>query len=196
MDIKRNIKEVDYNIEYSHIYTDEDFGFEQRKSIKILKNVTERLKRAKKSYVLTVLIDEYNPAESTLSIKNFLGYLGRFKARPDFVCFESQLVSSYKLLLEKMVPSLRKEYVKYIEKHKKIPCSLLIAVWHLKRLGLIRTHKEELNYLNEKPVKNFIAKKIITILPQKYREVELRGLEIIASTHFKKYLHNISNIYF
>jgi len=196
VDIKRNIRKVDYNIEYSHIYTDEEFGFKQRKSIEILKNIIERLKREKKSYVLTVLIDEYNPIKSTLNIKNFFDYLGKFKAKPDFICFESRLVPSYKLLLQKMVPSLSKEYVKYIEKHKKIPCSLLIAIWYLKRLGLIKTRKEELNYLDENPVKNFIAKKIITILPQRYREVEIRVLEIIASTNFKRRLSDISNIYF
>ncbi len=195
MDIKRNIKEVDYNIEYSHIYTDEEFGFEQRKSIKILKNVTERLKRAKKSYVLTVLIDEYNSIEPTLSIKNFLGYLEKFKAKPDFVCYESQLVSSYKLLLKKMIPSLRKKYVKYIEKHKKIPCSFLIALSYLKRLGLLKIRGPELDSLKE-PSQPFVAKKIITILPRKYQAVEMKALKIIEATRFKRYLENILNIFF
>ena len=196
MNKKKKGKKLDYNVEYAHIYTDEKFGFEQRKSIEVLKDIIKRLKRMKKGYVLTVLIDEYNPIESTLNIKEFLAYLKKFQAKPDFVCFESKLVPYYKLLLKEMAPSLRREYVKYIIKRKKIPCSLLIGIWNLKRLGIVKSTKEELGYLVPNPHKTFVAKKIITILPKEYQEVEKKALKIIASTRFKGYLNNILNIFF
>jgi hypothetical protein len=188
-------KKVDYNIEYAHIYTDESFGKEHRKSIEELHNVLKMLKQLKKSYVLTVLIDEYNPVQHKLNIKEFLNRLAQLSSKPDYVGFESKLASDKNLLLNEVDKKTKKEYEKYIRKHRKIPCSLLIALWHLKRLGFIKTKNEELIPLsrNNKP---FVARKIITILPRRYQEVEMKALKIIESTRFKKSLENILNIFF
>lgn len=196
MDNKEKIKKKDYNIEYAHIYTNEKFGLEHEKSIETLKDVIKKLKRLKKSYVLSVLIDEYNPINSILNIKGFLANLEKFDASPDFVCFESKLARDYEILLKEMKDPLQKEYIKYIGKHKKIPCSFLIAIWYLKRLGLLRIGKEELSYLGGNPQKTFAAKKVITILPKRYKKIEMKGLEIIASTRFKKHIEDILNIFF
>ncbi len=196
MDAKEKIKRVDYNIEYAHIYTDKKFGVEQKRSIEILKDTVRKLKRLNKSYVLSILIDEYNPSNPILNIKEFLSDLKKFDASPDFVCFESKLAHDYKILLKEMEDPLRKEYTKYIEKHKKIPCSFLIATWYLKRLGFLIVDKKDLNYLGKNSKKTFVAKKIITILPKRYQKIEARGLEIIASTRFKKHINNILNIFF
>lgn len=196
MDSKKKLERTDYNIEYAHIYTSEKFGLQHKKSIEILKDTIKKLKRLKKSYVLSLLIDDYNPSNPILNIKEFLADLKKFDANPDFICFESKLVRDYEVLLKEIEGPLRKEYIKYIGKHKKIPCSFLIAVWHLKRLGLLRISKEELNYLGRNPQKTFVAKKVITILPRKYQKLEMRGLEIIASTRFKKYIDDILDIFF
>ena len=188
-------EKVDFNIEYAHIYADELFGKEHQKSIKELRKIINRLKRLNKSYVLTVLIDEYSPCQNRLSIKQFLDKLDELNSKPDYLAFESQLAPCKDLLLKEMKGKIRKEYETYIKKHGKIPCSFLIAVWYLKRLGLIKTEKGELTHLskNNKP---FSAKKIITILPKKYQTVEIKALKIIRATRFKKYLTKISNVFF
>ncbi len=186
---------VGYNIEYAHIYADKLFGKEQQKSIKELRKTVNRLKRLNKNYVLTVLIDEYSPSQNRLSIKQFLDKLDELKSKPDYLAFESQLAPYKDLLLKEMKGKIKKEYKTYIKKHGKIPCSLLIAIWYLKRLGLIKAEKGELTHLskNNKP---FPAKKIITILPKKYQIVEIKALKIIRATRFKKYSAKISNIFF
>ncbi len=187
---------ADYNIEYAHIYRDKNFGVEQKKSIEILHDTIKSLQKLKKSYVLCVLIDEYNPKKQKLDFEKFITALKKSRAEPNFVFFESNLVPYYEFLLEKMTPCLRKEYKKYIEKNNKIPCSLLIAIWYLKRLGIIETKSEELQGLGHKSIKKFVARKIINILPKKYQEVEERGKKIIACTRFKNRLNDISNIFF
>lgn len=188
-------KKADYNIEYAHIYTDESFGREHKRSIKELHDVTERLRKLKKSYVLTVLIDEYNPIQHRLSVKKFLNKLAQLGSEPDYVGFESKLASDKDLLLNEMDKKIKKEYEKYLRKHGKIPCSLLIALWYLKRLGFIKIKSDELIHL-KKDNKPFVARKIITILPRRYQGVEMKALKIIKSTRFKKYLDNIQNIFF
>lgn len=191
---KTETKKVDYNIEYAHIYSDEFFGKEQEESVKELHKTIERLKRLKKTYVLTVLIDEYNPTEHTLDIENFLATLKKLNAKPAFLMFESHLVCYKNILLKKMKGKIGREYEKYIKKHNKVPCSFLIAIWHLKRLGLLKSKNSKLQQLTGG--KQFIANKIITILPKKYQGVELKTIEIIESTNFKRQVTNIAHIFF
>ena len=187
-------KKIDYNIEYAHIYADKDLGKEQKQSIKELHRAIKRLKRLKKSYVLSVLIDEYNPIENTLDIKKFLAELKELDARPNFLMLESRLVRYKNSLLKKMTGKIKREYEKYIKEHSKVPCSFLIAVWHLKRLGLLKDRDGEIHRLSR--AKQFSANKIITILPKKYQAVECKALDIIEATDFKNQVTNISHIFF
>lgn len=187
-------KMTDYNIEYAHIYTDERFGEEQEKGVKELHKIITKLKKLNSNYVTTILIDDFNPTTHTLDVNDFLKKLEKINAKPDFILFESKLANYKNLLLDEMGGKLKKEYKNYIEKHKKIPCSFLIAIWDLKRLGLISTKKEELTRLRKN--NGFIAKKIITILPKKYQEVERKVLKIIKSTKFKEQIKNMKNIFY
>lgn len=193
---KMKTQKADYNIEYAHIYADKEFGSEQKQSIEILHDTINKLKLSKKRYVLSVLIDDYNPKKHVLDINKFLISLEKLGAKPDFIYFESDLVPYYKFILDHMTPRLHKEYKKYIEKNNKIPCSLLIALWYLKRLDIIETKSKELPYPKQKPIKKFAAGKIINILPERYQEVEEKGRKIIASTRFKNRLNDISDIFF
>lgn len=191
---KIKTKKIDYNIEYAHIYSDEFFGKEHKESVKELHKAIKRLKKLKKSYVLSVLIDEYNPTEHMLDTENFLAILKKLDAKPHFLMLESHLARYKNVLLKKMDGKIKREYEKYIKKHNKVPCSFLIAIWHLKRLGLIKNKNGELQQLTKR--KQFTANKIITILPKKYQRVELKAIDIIESTIFKKQITNIAHIFF
>lgn len=186
---------MDYNIEYAHTYVGDDVGTEQEESIKMLQQTVRRLKKLKKTFVLSLLLDEYNSYNPSFKIEDFLVYLNNLDAKPDFLFLESKLVSDYKLILREMNSELKNEYIKYIEKRNKVPCSLLIAIWYLKRLGLMEFSKKEIAF-SGKDEKEFVSKKIISILPKKYQLVEMKALEIIAATRFKEYLKNIIHIYF
>lgn len=192
---KTKSEKADYSIEYAHIYVDKLFGEEQKKSLQELQRLIDKLDKKKQSYTLTVLIDDYNPTRHRLDTKDFLDKLKELGYKPDFVGFESRLSPEKDFLLKEMSPKKRREYQNYIAKSGKIPCSLFIAIWYLKRLGFIKTRGEEVISLNKKN-KPFTAKKLITILPQKYQAVERKGQKIIESTKFKNCLENISDIFF
>jgi len=193
---KKKLKRVDYSIEYAHIYADKEFGIEQKKSIEVLRKTLARLKKLNKNYSLSVLVDEYNSTDLKLDIKKFVAKLGKLGVCPDFICFESELIKYSSLLLGKTTSRIRKEYSRYIMNHNKFPCSFLIAIWYLKRLGIIKSTEKELDCVSGVSRESFTASKIITILPTKYRGVELKALEIIGSTPFKRRLTDIVDIFF
>jgi len=185
----------DYSIEYAHIYTDQQFGLEQQKSIQQLDSLIKKLKAQNKKYSLTVLIDDYNPEKNNLDQEKFIKQLKIHGAKPHFFGFESQMAQDAPQLLEELDAKTRREYRTYIKKRQKVPCSLLAAVWYLKRLGLIKTRQKEIIILDKRR-KYLVAKKIISILPKKYRAIEKKALEIIQKTRFQKYAPNISHVFF
>lgn len=171
----------DYNIEFAHIYVNENIASEHYQAIKIAKEKSSELKQQDKGCVLTVLIDDYNSSESILDIDEFLKELEISGAKPDYVVYESKLAQYKDRILNEMSGKLKKRYLRYINGHNKCPCSFLIAIWHLLRLGFLE-NGHIIHNIDEKP---FTAQKIITILPQRYAGIEKKALDIIKSTKFK-----------
>lgn len=187
-------KKVDYNIEYAHIYSDQDFGEEQVESIKIAKEIIALLNKLNKSYVLSVLIDEYHPIKPKNNIYDFLELLDKNGLKPDYIALESKMVKDSLIVFNEIQNSkLKNGYRKYLERKQKSPCSLLTAVWYLKRLGEIKISENDFIYKNKRP---FAAEKLITILPQKYKETEKKALDIIISSSYNYHIRDIINLFF
>lgn len=179
-------QKTDYNIEFAHIYVNENIASEHYQAIKITKEKILDLKQKEKNCVLTVLIDDYNPSDSILDIEGFLKELEILGTKPDYVVDESKLTFYKDQILSEMNGKLKKQYLRYINGRGKCPCSFLIAIWHLVRLGFFDA-EPIIGHSVEKP---FAAKKIITILPQRYAGIEKKALEIIESTKFKDLVEN------
>ncbi len=193
----------DYNIEFAHIYADKEFGKEQEKSIEILKKITEDLTSRDKTFVTCILIDEFSPKEKTLDEDEFLGEIIERGAKIGFIYYESNLQDNAKKLI-KLIDKSRLKVEKFsgkdviildskiglTDKEGKPTCSLLIATWILGRLGV---HKLD---LKDSTRKLFEAKKVITILPEKYKTSEAKALEIIKATKFKDQVKNIHYKFF
>src|SRR3989344_9564234 len=193
----------DYHIEFAHIYADERFGDEQKQSIVCLKKRIAEIKKNKKSYSTSILIDEFNPEKNILNEKEFISILKLYGASPDSVVHESslasvsrrviELISSEKINIENfgdstvMILSANGKRIGLTEKSGKPTCSLLIATWILCRLGYFSLDKFP---------KQFSAKKIITILPKKYQESEEKMLEILKSTKFSNLVDRLEYIWF
>jgi hypothetical protein len=180
------MKKSNYNIEFAHIYINENFSDEHSQASKIAKEIAEKIKKGGGSCVLAVLIDDYNPSDSILDVKNFLNKLSMFGAKPDYVVNESKLIAYRDTLLSGMSGKIKEQYFRYITNRGKCPCSFLIAIWHLLRLGFLDPNLIIKN-LEDKP---FISQKIITILPQRYADIENKALEIIKSTKFGSLTEN------
>lgn len=186
---------VDYNIEFAHIYSDKKFGREQEKSIEILKRKIIKFLKGNYTFSSCVLIDEYNPEKNTLKINSFLQELDKRSIFPHFIGFESKLTSKkYFLLGHIRSKKVRNEYERYINKNNHIPCSFLVVIWYLYRLGHIQLEKGI--YRCYKHLNSFQGKKLINILPRKYETVEKKAMKILDTTVFAKYVKDIETIFF
>ena len=204
----------DYNLEFAHIYADEQFGPEQAKSVACANEVMTRLSAAGKTFVTSVLIDDFNPANNTLDenefivqlkVNNtpvdFIGYESRFTAVADLVIRElptSMLTLKHFHHPDKSVLMLQDGPLKIgLEEKKpklKHPCAILSAAWTLCRLGVYQLPDGGIKVLN--PKQKFVAHKTITILPEKYRAGEERVLEIIKNLPYRDRLPDIEYQFF
>ena len=95
------MEKVDYNIEFAHIYSDQsELTDEQIKSAEVTKKIIDSLKKNGKSFVLTLLVDEYHPKFHKLNFNRFLKKLETFGLPPTYIGYESKMVSAAKLLLK------------------------------------------------------------------------------------------------
>jgi len=184
----------DYNIEFAHIYSDQQFNKEHEASIEKLKVVIKDLEKNNKTFNLSVLIDEYNPSKHKLSIDQFVKQLENYGIKIDYVGLESKLGIYKDQTLQEIKPKIQREYVMYIENNNKIPCSMLSVIWYLMRLGYLPAKKDV--FYKYSSLKDFPTKKIINILPTYYQEVENKSLKIIQNSRFHDRINDIEYKYF
>ena len=222
MSSSNKIKKVDYNIEYAHIFADMSrFTLEQEQSLEVIRELIKKLEKQKKTYVLNVLIDDYSPSYSYLDVGHFLFKLREKGFPPNYVGYESRLLSVAELIL-KLVPKENKE-IKRIEKEVSISkdvtfflpprknfdeiglkeesyfkheewydTSILIAAWYLFRLGVVNAPDVIRRAVFTKS-KPFIGKEIINILPKKYKKgVEKKVKDLLKTTVFAPKIKNIN----
>jgi hypothetical protein len=160
------------------------------------------------------LIDEFHPVILKLDEKKMVEEFKKHGIEVDFIGYESKLGNISNQLIQELPKSMlklehfskpEKEALILEEGYKNIgleeefksvfrhTCALLSASWSLCRLGIYQIPSDAINKLKNKP---FEAKKIITILPEKYHPVEDKVLEIIKSTKFKKMIRNIKYEFF
>jgi len=202
------MEKVDYNIEFAHVYSDQvGLNEEQIESAKVTKKLIDNLIKQNKTFVLTLLVDEYHPEFHKLNFNKFLKELEKFGVPPTYIAYESRMISAAKLLL-KAIPKDMKKTVKF---HPKIPikeeitylinnnkeiklktkaqvvhfsrytCALLSCAWVLLRFGVIQAKNAvELTGLTEP--KPFAGKNIINVLPKKYKGVEIANKNLIKAS--------------
>lgn len=189
---------LDYNIEFAHIYTNESFSSEQERGVILTLKKEKELEKQKYKVASGVLIDDYSPAERLLEIPDYLKKLEQAGRAPDFAGLEGSLTGFKNTLLDLVEKkSIKKEYVRYIDKKNgKIPCSFLIVVWYLLRLGLLDPSGDGNFLIKGSPNANFAARRLINILPERFRAVEERAKELLLATNYKSYVDNIEYIFF
>lgn len=178
------------SVEYSHIYSDAQFGPEQIGSIMELKKVEG--KNVKK----LIMIDDYTPIDGlkNFNLSEFLKNLEGYGATPDVIIKESSLtVYCDQVVALLSAGKVKKGLEKYIDNKDKYPCSLFIATWYLLRLGYLGRNGIE-TILGDK--EDVYCEKITTILPKRYIAAEDNGLEIIDAIPSVNVKGKISHIYF
>lgn len=180
-----------FNVEYFHIYTDEVISSRHSKSLDYLR---EAEKTWSNHYERIVLIDNYNPAEQSLTSAEVFKYLEEQDLLPDYWAFEGDLVENAKILLGKVNDRrLKQSYLRYVSKTKKYPCSLLTATWYLTRLnyldsqGIIKALKGD-EYKSPKTLMN--------ILPKDYKPIEEKARRIILKSDFYEAADKIQDLFY
>ncbi len=184
---------TDINIEYAHIYTDQEASDEQRLSVeatlRYLRGLPERT-----STVLTVMVVEYHPKHSNLLLTSYIDFLEDMNLRPHYVVMEGDLrVHAYKVLYS-LPRRMRRDLSRRISSKESFPCSLLTATWYLYRLGCFGNHVPTLQI--GIPTPEFFAKRIVTVLPEFYQANENRALEIIEASAWKNWRPCIEYVWF
>ncbi len=194
-----------YNIELAHIYVDELFGENQRKSLDIFK---EKVKKNLRDYTTTLLVDDYNPKTNFLDIPSMLKEITKLDVSVDFLVFESTLTP----YCDKILQKIPKKYLKaklFGTKHVllldydgkliglrdqngKYSCSLLIAAWILCRLGYFSF--QDFAFNNSR--KDFVAKNLINILEKKYYESEMKVFDILRASGFGEVIKKIKYFWY
>lgn len=183
----------DYNLEFAHIYLSDTVSAEHFHGLKEARKFINR--RPTRTISSTILIDDYNPKTKKLDIDSFLQELKTQGLAPDFVALESKLTRGGQALLKKAYDSrIKRSYENYIRNHNKYPCSFLIAVWNLIRLGLIPI-PDGLFYQARKSPKSFAAQKIYTILPRYYVTAEQKALDLLTQTPWSVELARVKHLY-
>jgi hypothetical protein len=131
-----------------------------------------------------VLIDDYNPGTVSLDLDGFVGTLSWHGAAPEHVVLESSLVEAATFLLDRVDGREGRGLRRYIASRRRLPCALLLAAWHLVRLGTLPlpvAAEDTLAAFTDWPL---VGNESLTILPRRFAPVEKRALEIIDSTPF------------
>ena len=187
-----------YSIEYCHIYMDEAFNNEHTNGLETLSSVVRSLDSAQSTYSLAVLVDDYNPTDQTLSVDGFIKELASRDAHPDYLGFEGLLVGFGQQLLDSIEkPRIKNMYERYINEKSKSPCSFLVAVWYLMRLGVFKHNRFSPTYFQtgKRPV-TMSAQRLINILPDRFAGVEKKAMTLIAATRYAECVERITPVYY
>jgi hypothetical protein len=187
---------VDVSVEFAHVYGDETFGPEHLAGLLETKRLRRNLDSAGQTSSLVVLIDDYNPGTVSLDPEGFAGTLMRHGAAPDHLVLESSLAETAMFLLDCVDGRERRGLRRYIESRGRIPCALLLAAWHLVRLGAMPLPLEADKTRAVFTDMPLVAKESLTVLPARFADVEKRALEIIESTPFHQVRPRISHHFF
>jgi len=179
-----------FSIEYAHIYVDEIFDESFIEIANEVKRLTKKITTNGDEVSLCVMIDDYNPIIHRLKIDEFIESLEKEGVAPDFVIFESELIKMKKDIMAVLRDGkIKRYYEKYINTKNHFPCSFLIAVWYLMRLGVLSSDKVDFYRYNKE--KEFVAEKLVNVLQSKYTKVEDKAREIIESSTVSERLSDI-----
>lgn len=178
------------SIEYAHTYTNEEFGVEQQKSIEIMQQREYQLLEEGESVLRLIMVDDYSVINRFFDYERFEHDIYEHGGDPHLYIREGQLRDLARNFIDNHPKkSKRRSYKRYIESRRGyLPCSLFIATWYLLRLGYIQ------DPLLFSP--RFIADKTITVLPQRFAEVEERGVDLIRKSSYSEAVNKIEQIYF
>ena len=189
---KHNKDRLKYNVEFFHIYADEEISPVHTKSIDYLKSAA---KAWDVDATLSILIDDYNSKAINVVPESVYEYLKNEGMAPHFWAYESDMIGYVHSFLESMTDKhTLKGYKTYISQHNKFPCSLLTTVWYLVRLGVFEP--SIIHSFDGVSAKYQTPDRLISILPEQFRTIEEKVVKNLKRSKYKEYADKIQALFY
>jgi hypothetical protein len=127
---------------------------------------------------------------NTLDTSDFVRSLSEHGAAPDHVVMESTIAPIAQAFLRTVERRERRSLERYADRRGRMPCALLLAAWHLIRLGA------EIDADAESAEWPLAGRESLTILPSRFGPVEERALEIIEASPYRDLGGRIQHSFF
>lgn len=161
---------ADLSIEFGHIYTDEAPRWVHFRQAAIAGKLRQDERLVGKTVSLCLLVDDYNAERNELDLPTYLGQLDEAGLRPDHVVSEAGIASvAENSLAMHFSPVAQMSVERYWDRHGKYPCSFLVSVWYLARLGYLGLPESCFVEHGSQP---FAASSLVGMLDRSYLGVE------------------------
>ena len=204
----------DVSVEFCHIYQDQSFGEEQQRSISLLKDVLQELERKQKTYVTSVLVDDFHVEKEKWELTLLLENMKSHHIMPDMIAMESQFTTVAEGIIS-LIPEKykRREYFRKEKKHVMFfcdeyhkfalkdsyeqedvhKCVILSCAWLLCKLGHYAFPANSITYRDASCVQSH---EVISILDKKYEKVERQVLHLLSAIGLEKEREKINYVFY
>jgi hypothetical protein len=183
----------DVSIEFSHIYADQVVGCHQLQAVALLRDEKGLLEERGMSVSSVILLDDLHVSHHHTRVEDVAACMQALGAQVDAVVPESALCAAAKRFISTL-PKGALLYEPFRRAAKRVlfaqtaagrialgsitqrpfepTCALLVATWHLARLGRISVEGVPR------------AERVMSIVEERYREVESKALALIALSRY------------
>lgn len=191
---------IDVHIEFAHIYKDQPFSKEQIESIHLLKRTIDSLEREGKSFITSILIDDYHAKEAKWDDLDLLRNMEKRNAVPDYLFYEKSFMELANRLVE-MIPNQNKrvehfkkegkDVVFFVDESSKFAlqdiyadrvepkCVTLSCAWILCKLGVFDFPAEGFLPICQSDAEP--CRSALTILPKQFMLVEENVMRLMTA---------------
>jgi hypothetical protein len=184
-----------YDVEYAHIYSDRLLAAEQLHGAAVAAGAASVIAARGASCTRTVLIDDYARLR-LLETDVLVDALSAFGVRPDYVASEAALVKLHDefvgLVRDK---EQRRSIVRYYRDRGYLPCSYLVAIWYLVRLGAVDPDPVEVFSAVDAAPEFSPADAIVNVLHPRFRIVEAQAYRLIGATRHADLLDRVHAVF-
>lgn len=184
-----------YDIEYAHIYSDRLLDTEHLHGAAVAAGTAHVLETAGASCSRTVLIDDYARLR-LLENDVLVDALEAFGVRPDFLASEAALVSLHEEVVGLITDKEQRRSIKrYYRDRGYLPCSYLVAIWYLVRLGAVHPEPGTVFTAVTDSAAFTPADRLVNVLHPRFRIVEAQAYRLIGATRHAPLVERVHAVF-
>jgi hypothetical protein len=184
-----------YDVEYAHIYSDRLLSPEQLHGAAAAAGAAALLATGGASCTRTVLIDDYARLR-LLETDVLVDSLSAFGVRPDYLASEAALVELHDEFVGLITDKDQRRSIKrYYRDRGYLPCSYLVAIWYLVRLGALDPGDVTVFTAVDGDAGFSPADQLVNVLHPRFRIVEGQAHRLIGATRHAALLDRMHPVF-